>query len=151
MNTLIISGYTVEYHLENNTVASLITFIGKLQVPGVYGLSIKINDTVITDENYVIQNNDKIELFDPNNRSSPLLLDSLRRLNVIINHTSRAASEIEELGPNASDWGTISQSLFARHGVTLSKFRDCCDELMKIRNEETDKAEKWDKTHLKTK
>jgi len=78
----------------------------------------------------------------------PLTWDSLRRLHRINNHLVAAATEIDDLGPNATDWGIISRLLNERQGITLSKLRDCCDEMARIEKEQDQHAHDWEKEHL---
>lgn len=77
----------------------------------------------------------------------PMTNDGLGRLHRIAAHLMAAASEIDELGPNALDWNIASQLLGSRQGVTLFRLRDCCDELNRIEQDECRRAEEWDRLH----
>lgn len=67
---------------------------------------------------------------------------SLSELNKIATNVASAASSIEELLIEA---GTVSKFLQERQGVTIWKFRDCCDELVKINRELHECAEKFER------
>jgi hypothetical protein len=77
----------------------------------------------------------------------PMTNDGLNRLHRIVGHLMAAATEIDELGPNAADWGIVSIDLASRQGVTMFKLRDCCDELNRIEQDERRRAEEWDRLH----
>jgi len=74
--------------------------------------------------------------------------DSLHRLHKIVGNILSAASEIDELGPNFMDYGLISDLLKEKTGVSLRKFRDCCDELNNIHKNEYKRAKECEKKYM---
>lgn len=77
----------------------------------------------------------------------PMTNDGLSRLHRIVVHLAAAASEIDELGPNAVDWRIVERELIGRKGVTMFKLRDCCDEMNRIEQDERRRAEEWNRLH----
>lgn len=71
--------------------------------------------------------------------------DGISRLHKLVNHLSAAATQIEDLGPNIIDIGIISEMLENKHGISIWKLRDVCDEMIKIKKIVEDKATRFDK------
>ena len=80
--------------------------------------------------------------------SLPINWRSLDILHVTNNALLSAATHIDDFGIDPYAFAVVSEKLKQKHGISLRQFRDCCDFLAKIEQEENDKALEWDKKYL---